>query len=222
MKLNREPIRNWFGFTRRERRSSFMLLLLVVLILIVRYAVPQRNIIIEDITYMASTMGNIDGVQALEMSDAPPLFSFDPNTSSYDTLIMLGLAGKEAGTLINYRNKGGKLRKPSDIKKIYGIEEGMAERLIPFVEIKAYTSEKSVKLSGRQQKFLIDINSCDSATLVTLSGIGPVLSARIIKYRRLLGGFATTEQLKEVYGYRKRHIILSGKIFLQILLHYQG
>lgn len=46
----------------------------------------------------------------------------------------------------------------------------------------------------------LDINSCDSARLESLPGIGPVLSARIIKYRNLLGGFASVDQLKEVYG----------------------
>lgn len=46
----------------------------------------------------------------------------------------------------------------------------------------------------------IEINSCDSADLLPLYGIGPVLSGRIIKYRKLLGGYASTEQLQEVYG----------------------
>jgi competence ComEA-like helix-hairpin-helix protein len=50
------------------------------------------------------------------------------------------------------------------------------------------------------KKYIIDINTSDSATLVRLPGIGPVLSARIIKYRHLLGGYASIEQLKEVYG----------------------
>ena len=54
--------------------------------------------------------------------------------------------------------------------------------------------------SNPQKKVIIDINISDSATLVALPGIGPVLSARIIKYRHLLGGFARIEQLKEVYG----------------------
>ncbi|MCC8152844.1 MAG: helix-hairpin-helix domain-containing protein, partial [Tannerellaceae bacterium] len=31
-------------------------------------------------------------------------------------------------------------------------------------------------------------------------GIGPVFANRIIKYRELLGGFYSVEQLKEVYG----------------------
>lgn len=46
----------------------------------------------------------------------------------------------------------------------------------------------------------VNINTCDSAMLENLPGIGPVLAARIIKYRNLLGGFAFVDQLKEVYG----------------------
>lgn len=61
-------------------------------------------------------------------------------------------------------------------------------------------SERVDKGSSLQNRKKIDINSCDSAALVSLPGIGPVLSSRIIRYRKLLGGYARTEQLKEVYG----------------------
>ena len=47
---------------------------------------------------------------------------------------------------------------------------------------------------------VLELNTCDSAELESLPAIGPVLAARIIKYRNLLGGYAFTEQLKEVYG----------------------
>lgn len=45
-----------------------------------------------------------------------------------------------------------------------------------------------------------DLNKCDSTELEGLPGIGPVLAARIIKFRKLLGGFVSVDQLKEVYG----------------------
>ena len=50
------------------------------------------------------------------------------------------------------------------------------------------------------QRPLLEINTCDSAALEALPGIGPVLSARIVRFRKLLGGFASVEQLREVYG----------------------
>lgn len=46
----------------------------------------------------------------------------------------------------------------------------------------------------------IDLNTADTAELQLLWGIGPVLSARIVRYRNLLGGFTDKEQLREVYG----------------------
>jgi DNA uptake protein ComE-like DNA-binding protein len=51
-----------------------------------------------------------------------------------------------------------------------------------------------------QKRPVINLNACDTSQLISLPGIGPVLSVRIIKYRNLLGGFASVEQLREVYG----------------------
>ena len=66
----------------------------------------------------------------------------------------------------------------------------------------------------RRKEPLLDINSCDSASLCRLPGIGPVLSARIIKYRHLLGGFARSDQLKEVYGLpEETYDLIKGRIF---------
>lgn len=54
------------------------------------------------------------------------------------------------------------------------------------------------KLSTGQQK--IELNSADSIDLLSLYGIGPVFSGRIIKFRNLLGGYYSRDQLLEVYG----------------------
>lgn len=45
-----------------------------------------------------------------------------------------------------------------------------------------------------------NINIADTAQLKKIYGIGPVLSERIVKYRDMLGGFNSKDQLKEVYG----------------------
>jgi DNA uptake protein ComE-like DNA-binding protein len=47
---------------------------------------------------------------------------------------------------------------------------------------------------------MIEINTADSAQLLTLRGIGPVFAGRILRYRGMLGGFFSKEQLLEVYG----------------------
>jgi competence protein ComEA len=214
MELNREPLKNWFGYTRRERRSSFVLLLIVLLIVAFRYIVPEQNDDFEQISWSNLQTGGNEKAKEEDKPIPSQKFSFDPNSATYDTLIQLGFAEKEARTLISYRNKGGRFRQPSDIRKVFGIEEKIAESLIPFVEIRKDTLERYQANNIYQQKALIEINSCDSASLVRLPGIGPVLSARIIKYRHLLGGFARVDQLKEVYGLKEEtYELIKAKLF---------
>ena len=65
-----------------------------------------------------------------------------------------------------------------------------------------------------KKKIIIELNSCDSSELVKLKGIGPVFASRIIKYRKILGGYYCREQLIEVYGMdtARLHPILSSII----------
>jgi DNA uptake protein ComE-like DNA-binding protein len=48
--------------------------------------------------------------------------------------------------------------------------------------------------------FAFDINLVDSLRLKKLPGVGVVYASRIVRYRKLLGGFYAKEQLLEVYG----------------------
>jgi competence protein ComEA len=160
MNLNTEPIKNWFGFSRRERRATFILLVILVLIIGIRYLFPDSLIALEDIS------GTIPPAER----GAAPL-----RTDSLNK-------GK---TISSYPKSGTKFNKTSYARK-----------------------------SIAPKNISIDLNSCDSASLVTLPGIGPVLSARIIKYRRLLGGYARIDQLKEVYGLKPETFeMIKGRVF---------
>jgi DNA uptake protein ComE-like DNA-binding protein len=93
-------------------------------------------------------------------------------------------------------------------------EKSLSPELFPIVKVRTYPAKKDRYVSQKPQKKLIDLNNCDSAMLVALPGIGPVLSARIIKYRKLLGGFASVNQLREVYGLPQETFeIIKGKVF---------
>lgn len=47
---------------------------------------------------------------------------------------------------------------------------------------------------------IVELNTADTTILKKIPGIGSTFARRIIKYRDLLGGFYTVEQLAEVYG----------------------
>ncbi len=46
----------------------------------------------------------------------------------------------------------------------------------------------------------VNINTADEATLITLSGIGPVKAAAIVEYRKNHGEFSAVDDLKKVKG----------------------
>lgn len=54
---------------------------------------------------------------------------------------------------------------------------------------------------ARRQALVVDLNTADSTTLMLLHGIGPVYASRIVRYRERLGGFVSSHQLLEVYGF---------------------
>ncbi len=56
------------------------------------------------------------------------------------------------------------------------------------------------RLTGSPARALVELNSADSAALVSVSGIGALTAGRIIAYRTRLGGFASPLQLAEIRG----------------------
>jgi competence protein ComEA len=217
MKINTEPVKSWFGYSRRERRASFILLIILSVITLLRYFVPEKNIDISEIPVLTTEIRSSSVEISADSTFTVPGFTFDPNIASYDTLIKIGFDSKTARTLISYRNKGGKFRIAADIKKVYGISEIQAKKVIPFVEF-ARDTTKIKNTSYHKQKAPIDLNSCDSLSLVRLPGIGPVLSARIIKYRKHLGGYSRKDQLREVYGLPEETFnLIEGQLFVDTL-----
>lgn len=134
------------------------------------------------------------------------LRSFNPNLESAEDLIRLGFSKRYAKSLANFVSKGGQIRKPEDLFKIYNADSVFIKQAIPFVQIPESNNyseptkkewEKSASIN-----YLVDINLADSATLDRLPGIGPALSKRILNYRESLGGFVSINQLSEVFGLR--------------------
>lgn len=130
------------------------------------------------------------------------LFNFDPNQASDSVFLCLGFTEEQIQTIRNYQRKGGYFYNREDFFKIYGLTQLQKKDLLDFIKIEKKELPHLEKKSD-QVKLMIEINSTDSVELMKLPGIGATLSKRIIKYRDLLGGFYTFDQLKEVYGLKE-------------------
>jgi len=63
------------------------------------------------------------------------LFSFNPNTISKDSLVLLGFSPKQAQSILNYRSKGGTFRKVEDFKKLYVVDSLCYKHLKGFIRL---------------------------------------------------------------------------------------
>lgn len=69
-----------------------------------------------------------------------------------------------------------------------------------------------------EKTHFIEINTADTSESKKLKGIGSVLSARIVKFRDVLGGFHSIEQIKEIYGISEEtYISIKDKLTLSYL-----
>ena len=128
------------------------------------------------------------------------LFEFNPNVVSRAELKKLGFSEKQSKTLLNYRNSGGRFNKKNDLLKIYGLREDQYNILEPFIILENKDANTDSNISKETNSSVVEINSATKTDLQKLAGIGEVYAERIIKYRKLLGGFYNNKQLFEVYG----------------------
>lgn len=108
-------------------------------------------------------------------------FRFDPNTVSVDDLCRLGFTPKQAQSIDNYRQKGGRFRRKSDFAKSFVVSDSIYRRLEPYIDIP-----------------LTDLNTADSSAFDALPGIGGWFAAKIIEHREALKGYSYKEQLMDI------------------------
>lgn len=220
--------KEWFVFTRKERTGILLLVALIIAATclpwffsasLVRPDIAMTKRLQEElagITVKRNSADTQDGERYISHYDVspakkpPPLFYFDPNTLSAEGWRKLGVREKAVQIIRKYLSRGGIFRKPDDLKKIYGLGEADAGRLIPWVRIEK--TEPAVKEYPKYKKAeprIIEINTADTTALIALPGIGSKLARRITSFRDKLGGFHSVEQVKETYG-------LSDSTFQQI------
>ena len=128
------------------------------------------------------------------------LFPFDPNILDSTGWLKLGLEPYHIKTILHYRNKGGHFYKVEDLQKVWGLPAPFYDRVKSYIKINDVKTSKPLEVKKKPTVKILDINVADSAAFESLPLIGPVLSARIIKFRNKLGGFYSVEQIKETYG----------------------
>lgn len=211
---------NYFGFSKREYNGLLALMAILLLISILpyfyaNYFVKPNPVFGEEgpaiaklILVSQKTVRSYPKFHHGPEPDETPvptvLFKFDPNQLEVPQWRKLGLSIKQAQAIVNYKNKGGKFYKPSDLKKMYTITPKKFEQLAPYIEIEKIERDSKGYLNKqpfvKKELVIVEINGADTAQLDQIKGIGAAFARRIVSYRTKLGGFYKKEQLMEVFG----------------------
>ena len=235
----RQFINEYLSFTKKERTGIFILAAIILFCLIAPFLYPyfihhktydgsqfEKDIVQLKIQQSDSSSDRKSYTKNFDENNynnyyepsernyanrKSEVFYFDPNTTSFEDWIRLGIKNKTAATIQKYISKGGRFYRPEDIKKIWGINPELQARLIPYVRIvntqkqyaNNYENNKAAYTASSYKKpsvQTVEINTADTSAFIALYGIGSKLAQRIITFREKLGGFYSIEQVKETYG----------------------
>jgi len=219
-----DDIKQYFNFNKGERIGIMVMIAIIILVLAFPYLIDftvKNNdkeflLFVNDIEQFEKSLKNANDsaskarrldFQQMDRSVAENSltpFIFNPNMLPSEQWSQMGLKDWQIKVIKKYEAKGGKFYKKEDFKRMYCISPSEYEVLEPYISIpeqkNEYTDRKT-EIKETRKKVLVDLNDADSVTLLTLYGIGPSFAKRIIKYRNLLGGFYSKNQLLEVYGF---------------------
>jgi competence ComEA-like helix-hairpin-helix protein len=217
----------WFSFFSSERLGITTLIIILLFVIILPRFFKNDEISTEDVEALKKEMDVF--LAGMETKPAQikldTLFMFDPNTVDSASLVLLGFSPRQAKSIVNYRNKGGKFYDKESFGKSFVVSEEMFTRLYYHIDIKPVSrpakgdvqkkpaspkiaSSPAVKTSDSENKpettvkkvYTIEINTADITELQKFYGIGEYYAKKIVDYRSKLGGFYKAEQLMEISG----------------------
>ena len=122
----------------------------------------------------------------------------------------MGMSPDEIDRLHQFRESGQFLNSSLEFQQVTKISDSLLARISVHFKFPDWIAknDKPINLSKEGSYISIDklphkrsdINMASAEDLTAISGIGPVLSKRIVKFRNALGGFLVDDQLLDVYG----------------------
>ena len=215
--------KDFFYYSKSERRAVYILSILIVIFVIGSIMLPNyvktegESVSEEEFLHFEKQIQNnnivYDKRPLLVNERKIELKFFDPNTLDSIGLLDLGLSPFVVRNILKYRDKGGRFVSPESFSRIYGMTEERFSILKPYICISEqfmYHSETAINKPVLKQRdtirrifkypegTLVDVGVADTLELMKIPGIGIGIAKSIVAYRNKLGGFYKKEQILEV------------------------
>ena len=182
------------------RGFVFVVAIIVIIALVVILARPRQGI------YLAENKGEKE-----EKVRRDSLFAFDPNTVTYEELLLLGFDKRTAVGIIKYRTAGKVFGIAEELALCYGVSDEMFARVRPYIKIgsKYATRPKSQTDSTKRvehksrftprpfEPFGIDTVGVNYLRLI---GFSTRQAEALIRYREQGDGIHSMNELRDCYA----------------------
>ena len=182
------------------RGIIYVMAIIVIIALIVYFATPRRGLTLRE-----------SGPAEQPTTQRDTLFTFDPNTVTYDELLLLGFDKRTAVGIVKYRTAGKVFGIAEEFALCYGVSDSMFMRLRPYIKIgnkfatkpaKRYTDSlyrnRSPRFSPRPfEQFRIDTVGVEYLRLI---GFSTRQAEALIEYRKRGGGIFSMNELRDCYA----------------------
>ena len=149
----------------------------------------------------------VDKLVALADFPLPPKlklddhFRFDPNTISGDSLQLLGFPEWQVNAFLKFRgDRRTTFRRAEDLRRVSVLDSNLVTLALPLIDIAPFPTNPapaaSIKIYTPPPPLAsVDINTTDTTLLKSIPGIGSYYAKRLVRFRDLLGGFSSLEQV---------------------------
>ncbi len=202
------PLKDFFYFTRGERRGILVLATGIILVFLFgyfhSYRKEQQPLSEEEVRQQAIAVAEYEDFIAsvqekqkkrekdfsrypLKRAIPASLFPFNPNTADSAAFHRLGLPEWMARNILHYRSKGGRFRKAEDFRKVYGLTEKQYRALMPYIRI---APEDTVRHTRLHASLMSNDSTAPPKTVLYKYPAGTVVDLNL----------ADTTELKKIPG----------------------
>ena len=203
-------MKSHFQFTRGQRNGIFLLLTLIIAAQSAYYFLDFNKPIVEiDVKALARFNEEVDSLRLVALKNSEPkIFPFNPNYITDYKGYTLGMTTPEIDRLLAYRKAGKWVNSAKQFQDVTQISDSLLAKIAPYFKFPEWVtnSTQNLRTNIAYNKELTfeqkqDLNTATAVQLQSVSGIGKVLSQRIVKFRNSFqGGFIANVQLEDVYG----------------------
>lgn len=186
-----------FILSKPQRGAILILLVLLIAVQLYRLLVNSPELSPVDLSQAQSYQTQLDSLKIKENAQTPIVYQYNPNYLTDYRAYTLGLPPEAFDKLLRYRQTNSYVNTPKQFQEVTKLSDSLMEKLLPQLKF-----SKPLYKSKTKNRIVLkkDINKASTSDFQEVSGIGAVLSERIVKYRSYLSGFSVLEQCYEVYG----------------------